>query len=59
MEFVGEDSIAHTPKDENITLKTGNAFDITANKVATNYASFGKTGYTASLNLTITNHKDI
>ena len=32
LEFVGEDSIDHTPKNENITLNTGNAFDITANK---------------------------
>jgi hypothetical protein len=37
LEFIGEDSIDHTPKEENITLKTGNAFDITASKVATEY----------------------
>jgi hypothetical protein len=60
LEFVGEDSIDHTPKDENITLNTGNAFDITANKYATNYQSFNNNGgYSATLNLTVTNHKDI
>ncbi|KUO71706.1 MAG: hypothetical protein APF77_07835 [Clostridia bacterium BRH_c25] len=29
LEFIGEDSIDHTPKDENIKLTIGNAFDIT------------------------------
>lgn len=35
LEFIGEDSINHTPKDESITIKTGNAFDITADKIIT------------------------
>lgn len=34
LEFVGEDSIAHTPKDENISVTTGNAFDIKVDKYA-------------------------
>ena len=59
LEFIGEDSIDHTPKDENITLTTGNAFDISADKIASNRASFGIAGYKADLNLTIWNHKDI
>jgi hypothetical protein len=29
LEFIGEDSIGHTPKDEDIKLTIGNAFDIT------------------------------
>jgi hypothetical protein len=29
LEFIGEDSIGHTPKDEDIKLAIGNAFDIT------------------------------
>jgi hypothetical protein len=29
-EFIGEDKINHTPKNEKITLKTGNAFDVLA-----------------------------
>ena len=59
MEFIGEDSINHTPKDENITIATGNAFDITANKIASNYRSYTNAGYYADLNLTVFNHKDI
>lgn len=59
LEFIGQDSINHTPKDENVTLKTGNAFDIAANKVATNFKSFNRSGYSAELNLTVFNHKDV
>lgn len=59
LEFIGEDRINHTPKDENFTVTTGNAFDITANKIVKNYQSFDNGGYTAELNFTIANHKTI
>lgn len=59
LEFIGEQTIDHTPKDENITINTGSAFDITADKLATNHRSFERSGYRANLNLTIANHKDI
>ena len=36
-QFVGEDSIDHTPKNEDIRLKLGDAFDITANKKQTDF----------------------
>lgn len=59
LEFIGEDSINHTPKDENFTLTTGNAFDIAANKLASNYLSSSTGGFSADLNLTVWNHKAI
>ena len=31
-QFIGEDSVEHTPKNENIRLKLGDAFDINADK---------------------------
>lgn len=34
-QFIGEDRIDHTPKNETIKLKLGNAFDITADKKQT------------------------
>ncbi len=37
LQFIGEDRIDHTPKNEKIRLKLGDAFDITANKKQTNY----------------------
>jgi hypothetical protein len=37
MEFVGENSIDHTPKDETLRIYTGNAFDIVGERKRTNY----------------------
>ena len=34
LEFLGEDNIKNIPRDENVSLNTGNAFDIVANKIA-------------------------
>ena len=66
IEFIGEDSIGHTPKDEIITLTTGNAFDVTAKKVSQNRRDIPvvigrqtRNGYYANLHLTVWNHKDI
>ncbi|MDQ6766499.1 MAG: DUF4139 domain-containing protein [Candidatus Eremiobacteraeota bacterium] len=36
-QFVGEDSIDHTPRHELVRLHLGDAFDVTANKKQTNY----------------------
>ncbi len=37
LQFVGEDRIDHTPKNEKIRLKLGDAFDITATKIQTDF----------------------
>jgi hypothetical protein len=37
LEFIGENSIDHTPKDETLRLYTGNAFDIVGERKRTNY----------------------
>lgn len=36
-QFIGEDKIDHTPKNEDIRLKLGDAFDITADKKQTDF----------------------
>lgn len=36
-QFIGEDNIDHTPKNETIRLKLGDAFDITADKKQTDF----------------------
>ena len=43
-QFVGEDSIDHTPKNEQVRLKLGDAFDITAHRKQTDYKNLGKQG---------------
>lgn len=40
--FVGEDRIDHTPENEKLRLKLGDAFDVTANKTQTDYKSLGR-----------------
>jgi hypothetical protein len=37
LEFVGENTIDHTPKDETIRVYTGNSFDVTGERKRTNY----------------------
>ena len=59
LEFLGEDSIDHTPKDKKITINTGKSFDISADKKVKNYRSYDNSGYSANISLTVTNHKSI
>lgn len=47
-QFVGEDRIDHTPKKEDVRLKLGDAFDVTANKKQTDFkkrTAYGKYNY--------------
>lgn len=47
-QFIGEDKIDHTPKNEDIRLKLGDAFDITADKKQINFEkrnAYGKYNY--------------
>jgi len=43
-QFVGEDSIDHTPKNELVRLKLGEAFDVTARRKQMDFKSLGKQG---------------
>ena len=42
-QFVGEDSIDHTPKNEKVRLKLGDAFDVTADKKQTDFTKRAST----------------
>ena len=60
--FVGEDRIEHTPENEKIRLKLGDAFDVTANKVQTDFKSLGRSGryvytYESAYRITLKNAK--
>ena len=43
-QFVGEDRIDHTPKNETVRLKLGDAFDVTADKKQTDFKKVGGSG---------------
>jgi hypothetical protein len=43
-QFVGEDAIDHTPRNETVQLKLGDAFDLTARRKQTDFKSLGAQG---------------
>lgn len=43
-QFIGEDSIDHTPKNERVRLKLGEAFDVTADKKQTDFQKITGSG---------------
>ncbi len=43
-QFIGEDRIDHTPKNEKVRLKLGDAFDVTADKKQTEFKKLGGWG---------------
>jgi hypothetical protein len=58
-QFIGEDKIDHTPKDEDVRVKVGDAFDIVAERKQTDYKVV-VTGhmYEYGYEIKIRNHKD-
>jgi hypothetical protein len=43
-QFVGEDRIEHTPKNETVRVKLGDAFDVTADRKQTDFRKLAGTG---------------
>ncbi len=43
-QFVGEDNVDHTPKNEVVRMKLGDAFDVTAKRKQTDFKSLGRQG---------------
>lgn len=57
LQFVGEDRIDHTPKDETIRLYLGDAFDVVGERKRTNYRT-GEHWAEESFEISLRNHKD-
>jgi hypothetical protein len=58
LEFIGEDQIDHTPKDETIRLHIGDAFDIVGERKRTNFTvDEGRHVMTESFEIRVRNHK--
>lgn len=59
LEFVGENQIDHTPKDERIRVYTGNAFDIVGERTQTDYQVDQQRDWLdESFEITLRNHKE-
>jgi hypothetical protein len=56
-QFVGEDHINHTPKDEELNLKIGNAFDVTCERNQVDFAKIAPNVYELEYEITLRNHK--
>jgi hypothetical protein len=56
--FIGEDRIDHTPKDETISVKIGNAFDVVSERKQTDYKKIDTHTWEMEYEITLRNHKD-
>ncbi|HUJ30675.1 MAG TPA: DUF4139 domain-containing protein [Candidatus Acidoferrum sp.] len=58
VQFVGEDRIGHTPKDERLRVYVGNAFDVVAERKQTDFKKIAGDTYEMEYQITLRNHKD-
>jgi hypothetical protein len=57
VQFVGEDRINHTAKDETLNLKIGNAFDVVCERKQTDFEKIAPNVYEVEYEITLRNHK--
>jgi hypothetical protein len=56
--FIGEDRIEHTPKDEDIAVHIGNAFDVVSARKQTDYKKIDTHVWEMEYEITLRNHKE-
>jgi hypothetical protein len=56
-QFVGEDRIGHTPKDETLNLRIGTAFDIVAERKQVDFRKISSNVYEMEFEVVLRNHK--
>jgi hypothetical protein len=57
LQFIGEDRIDHTPKDEKFKIKIGEAFDVVGEKIQIDYKHLGYNLYEVAFEVSLRNHK--
>jgi hypothetical protein len=57
-QFVGEDSIDHTPRDEKVRVKLGDAFDVVGDRKQISWKPFGSCTSESEWEISLRNHKD-
>jgi len=58
VQFVGEDNIQHTPKDEMLKIYIGNAFDVVCERKQTDYKKLASNQAELEYAIALRNHKD-
>jgi hypothetical protein len=57
-QFIGEDAIDHTPKDEKLRLKIGEAFDVVADRTQTDFRKISRRSAEAAFEISLRNRKE-
>ena len=57
-QFIGEDAIDHTPRDEKVRIKMGEAFDVVGDRKQMRWQSLGACVSESEWEISIRNHKD-
>lgn len=57
LQFIGEDRIDHTPKDETVRIYLGDAFDIVGERIQTEVKEVSKNSRELSYRIVLRNHK--
>lgn len=58
LQFVGEDAIEHTPRDEKVKLRVGEAFDVVADRTQKDWSQLASCLAEGSFEIELRNHKD-
>ncbi len=58
LQFVGEDLIDHTPKDEKVRVYIGDAFDLVGERKQTNNQQVSPRVHRSSMEIDLRNHKE-
>jgi hypothetical protein len=58
VQFAGENSIAHTPKDEDVRVHVGDAFDVVCERKLLDYKKIANNVTEFEYQITLRNHKD-
>jgi hypothetical protein len=59
IQFIGEDNIQHTPKDETLKIYVGDAFDVVCERKQTDYKKLASNLYEMEFEISLRNHKDL
>lgn len=59
LQFVGEDAIDHTPRDEKVSFKLGEAFDVVGDRVQKEWSQLSNCSAESAFDIEIRNHKDV
>ncbi len=58
-QFIGEDSIDHTPRDEKLRIKMGESFDVVGDRKQTDFKQISSCVDETAWELALRNHKDV